>query len=452
MLRRLLLLSATCVLLSAGPVSGENLTQGPFTTDNDESCDIGVAPAATLLLPYFEVDVENGTGTTSLFSVTNTGERAQVARVTLWTDRAYPVLTFDIYLTGYDVQSINLFDVIGRGMIGGGRGTGTTVSPKGDRSRGSPLVDRNTCGALPTRIDQPLLARLQAALRDGVVPECDVAGNAHEHAIGYATIDVVGNCTARGPLDPLYFSQDIRYENALIGDYVQLSPMEGLARGAPMVHIRALPEGGTPRIRLPGPLPRLEKTFYGRFQKTSDPHLDARQPLPSTFAVRWINGGAGGFQTRLMIWRNGYTGQGAACGDYERNGEIEVAESVSFDEDENGLGVSTYEFPNPFPVFEDIVLPATSLVAAGDADVFPQETFFDSTSGWLYLNLDDEDGEDGRGAQQNWVVATMHAEGRFSVALDAAVLGNSCSPAVPVSDFSEEESTTLPGPAEDVNP
>ena len=30
---------------------------GPATTNNDDSCDIGAAPAATLLLPYFEVDL-----------------------------------------------------------------------------------------------------------------------------------------------------------------------------------------------------------------------------------------------------------------------------------------------------------------------------------------------------------------------------------------------------------
>ena len=29
---------------------------GPTTTNNDDSCDIMVAPAATLLLPYFEVE------------------------------------------------------------------------------------------------------------------------------------------------------------------------------------------------------------------------------------------------------------------------------------------------------------------------------------------------------------------------------------------------------------
>ncbi len=45
---------------------------GPTTTNNDDTCDISVAPAATLLLPYFEVEtaaVANARST--LFTITN---------------------------------------------------------------------------------------------------------------------------------------------------------------------------------------------------------------------------------------------------------------------------------------------------------------------------------------------------------------------------------------------
>jgi hypothetical protein len=33
----------------------------------------------------------------------------------VWTDWAFPVLIFDLFLTGYDAQSINLFDVLALG-------------------------------------------------------------------------------------------------------------------------------------------------------------------------------------------------------------------------------------------------------------------------------------------------------------------------------------------------
>lgn len=65
---------------------------GPRSTSNDDSCDIADLPAATLLLPYFEVDLQNINGETTLFTVTNVTDTPQIARVTLWTDLAVPLL------------------------------------------------------------------------------------------------------------------------------------------------------------------------------------------------------------------------------------------------------------------------------------------------------------------------------------------------------------------------
>src|SRR5512134_1277002 len=70
---------------------------------------------ATLLLPYFEVDLADPIGMTTLFSIIASGEfgtppnqfpsaaSAGVAHVTLWTDLGIPTFAFDIYLTGFDV-------------------------------------------------------------------------------------------------------------------------------------------------------------------------------------------------------------------------------------------------------------------------------------------------------------------------------------------------------------
>ena len=53
----------------------------PKTTDNDSSCDIGLYPAATLLLPNFEVDVVSpaSSAVTTLFTVTNVSPNPQIA-------------------------------------------------------------------------------------------------------------------------------------------------------------------------------------------------------------------------------------------------------------------------------------------------------------------------------------------------------------------------------------
>ena len=71
------------------------LAAQPSTTNNNDSCDISLLPAATLLLPYFEVDTAapQGTGTTTLFTITNTSRYPQIAHVTVWTDWSFPVLT-----------------------------------------------------------------------------------------------------------------------------------------------------------------------------------------------------------------------------------------------------------------------------------------------------------------------------------------------------------------------
>src|SRR6185503_3304313 len=105
-------------------------TGQPATTNNADSCDIGVTPAATLLLPYFEVDTAaaQGAGATTLFTITNTSRYPQIAHVTVWTDWSFPVLDFNIFLTGYDVQGINLFDIIVRGIIAQATPFGTSIT------------------------------------------------------------------------------------------------------------------------------------------------------------------------------------------------------------------------------------------------------------------------------------------------------------------------------------
>src|SRR5436853_7709153 len=69
---------------------------------------IDAVPAATLLLPYFEVDLNNPNGLTTLFSINNASATAVLAHVTVWSDLSVPVLDFNVYLTGYDVQTSNL--------------------------------------------------------------------------------------------------------------------------------------------------------------------------------------------------------------------------------------------------------------------------------------------------------------------------------------------------------
>src|SRR3954466_1545661 len=117
------------LLLASFLICGAAFAASPSSINNDDSCDIKVGPAATLLLPYFEVDTNDTTGRTTYFTITNVTRYPQIAHVTLWTDWAYPVLTFNIFLTGYDVQAINLADVLVRGIVAPPTGTTSATTP-----------------------------------------------------------------------------------------------------------------------------------------------------------------------------------------------------------------------------------------------------------------------------------------------------------------------------------
>jgi hypothetical protein len=417
---------------------------GPATTNNDDSCDIAVTPAATLLLPYFEVDLANAAGETTLFTITNTSNLDQIAHVTLWTDYSFPVIDFNIFLTGYDVQAINLFDVISRGVIAPDAGTGTAVAVAGrTTARRTPTSDVNTnldlsrCDRLPGPLEPPYVQRMQSAFTRGEVPDlgtlegCDLVGNVHTNAIGYATVDTADACTTSLPTDPGYFTSEIRFDNVLIGDYQQVNSSQNFAQGNPMVHIRAIPEGGEPGTPA---IVNFDRTFYSRYQAGAV--TDRRQPLPSIFAARWIQGGANQMATSYKIWREGATGVGAGnavpdeCGEWQNN-VTNVAEIVRFDEAENPVGDVPVSRVSP-PINNEFTLPETSRTSVADSTVYPQLAN-GATAGWMYLNLDNAT-NDAPLASQNWVVVSMRAEGRYSVDFDAAWLANGCTIQEPVSE------------------
>lgn len=427
-IRSRLLLPVAVLLLSFSAYAARYDVGGPRSTSNDDSCDIADLPAATLLLPYFEVDLDDIDGETTLFTVTNVTEFPQIARVTIWTDLAVPVVSFNVFLTGYDVQAINMRDVLTLGQVGN---TGTGVASFGPRGRPSNIGhDARNCVEIPA-LSQETVLRVQRALTEGVVPECDTAGSEHANAAGYATIDVVRACTGAMPIDANYFSADLGYDNVLTGDYQQLNPSQSSAQGGPMVHIRAVPEG-----RNAGPS-NLTRTFYGRFTKNGS---DARQPLPSRFASRWISGGASSFQTDVKIWRELSSRAGTCPGANESRAISDVAR---FDETENGVGLSGHNTPMP-GIFSPISIAAASRVRITDDEVFPPSDA-GSPAGWVYVNLDRPSDDI---AEQGWMITSMRAEGRFSTDMNATAMGNGCSPAAAISEVA---TTGTPG-TEVINP
>jgi len=476
---------------------GPGIASGPTTTNNDDACDISVAPAATLLLPYFEVDFKSTatTARTTLFTITNTSRVPQIAHCVIWTDWSFAALDFNIFLTGYDVQSINLYDVFSRGIIAPVTPTtsGTSISnaalsPVGtappNQANAAPLPNltgnpnfnpnvSTTCASLPGFIGNGYLADIQQIFTTGVAGTnigfgcgSNRLGGVHANAIGYITIDVDSTCSTSfpGPLAAgTYSNNEILFDNVLIGDYQDVNPNSttgNYAGGNPLVHIRAVPEGG-PVGSNPGT--NLPFTFYdryntgGAFGSGSATALtnglnrlaDRRQPLPSVFAARWIQGGTSGFNTNYKIWREGYTGPGSTtCGTGipSINSAITITEMVRFDEHENSNSVAPPVIISPPLPGTVNVLPETSATSTSSS-LYPALTPSGDLGGWMYMNLDNAFSGSVYSnpsldnpiahpnfidrASQNWVIVSMFAEGRYSVDFDAAWLGNGCSAPVP---------------------
>ena len=431
--------TAVLILLFAVPLAAS-------TTANDDSCDIAQQPAATLLLPYFEVDLAS-TNLTTIFSVTNVTPQPQIANVTIWTDWGYPVANLPIVLTGYDVQPINLYDLLVRGIFGAPGGTSSSTPVPLSPTLGSqPAANTanphflanagSACGQLPGTLPASVLADLQSILTTGktgnpLTNACAATqvGAAHPHAIGYITIDVVATCAAKTPASPDYYGSTLLFDNVFTGDYQIVSTATGhqYALGGPMVHIRAIPEGGAAGSLLATPLPY---TFYDRLtQAAATRSADRRQPLPSTFAARWIQGGPGGFSTSYRIWREAVTGGNATCADYASNAHIPTADFVRFDEHENATIESCALLSgcigSPFPS-----LPATSTIADMPSTLPPFTTATTDAGGWLYFNLNDGSSPSYGGARhsQNWVIVSMFAQPTYAVESSATAMGNGCSP------------------------
>src|SRR4051795_281177 len=146
--------------------------------DNDATCDIKVGPAATLLLPYFEVDLQAADAQTTLFTITNVSRYSQIAHVTLWTDWSFPVLTFNIFLAGYDVQGINIRDILVSGIVASPVGTGPTTAksplgpltspPSGPGYANPNFKTTIDCDAVPGVIPQTVMSIVRQALTTGV--------------------------------------------------------------------------------------------------------------------------------------------------------------------------------------------------------------------------------------------------------------------------------------------
>ncbi len=384
-----------------------------------KTCTMDVVPAATLLLPYFEVDLNSPTARTTLMSINNASDRAVLAHVVLWTDLGVPTLAFDVYLTGFDVQTLNLRDVFsGRlpATADAARDPDDTVSPRGSLSEDATFAGCD--GLLPppplTDVVVNHLVRAHQGLSSPLLGgQCAAQLLGDQVARGYVTVDVTRRCTVLTPEDPGYFGPDgvAASDNVLWGDFFIVDPDGNLASGQDLVRIEADP------ARFAG-----HPTFYERYVGSSG--IDGREPLPTVWETRFLDGGPFTGLTDLIYWRDSrQRDQPFPCGQKPAWYPFpwELPRTVFFDEQENpvvpGCNFECPSFPSPFPA-------EAGRVHVGSVNLPVPFTF-----GWLFLDMKTTPGGHiNPPATQSWLSPVHQANGAFNIELEADPVDSGCAP------------------------
>ncbi len=358
----------------------------------ESGCSGGAIPAATLLVPYFEVDLAGSDHQTTLFAVTNAGGHSTLAHVVLWTDWGVPTLAFDLFLAENDVQSINLRDLFA-GILpvtGGGSFAGCT----------NPLT-------LPA-VDAAALAKLRQEHtgQPDSQEKCAGSGRAGaDVATGYVTIDAAQECSATRPypINNGYFVAGgtgiASNENLLLGEFFYVDAAQNYAQGNEAVHIVADEArfGGWP------------STFYGAWNgHTGD---DARAPLGTRYRARFLNGGAFSGGTDLVVWAEPSFAitQGVTCG--ERPSSVDPCQFMRLTPfDENAAGEDE--------IYDYMVSEVAARISVGGEEVPVVSSFgFLDLGNWVVplcfvlptITL----------PLQSWVMPLHSSSDRFSVGLSA---------------------------------
>jgi hypothetical protein len=385
----------TALLLAGSVPAAAQIVTTPITPLPFNA--ISETAASTLLIPYFEVDLGNANGRNTIVTVDKGGRldsitvnggppslnnnvaTAVLAHVTIWSDLGVPVFNFNIYLTGYDVETINMRNVLAGTLprtASAGQDPQDTISPKGTKSQD---INFASCtGQLPpAALTGTQISNLTAALTGQPAPtQC--AGLNHNDSVarGYITIDMVNNCTTKNAGDPNYFQQDTTLQNHLTGHVFYVDPSNSISRGVNAVHIHG-PENGVtdPIVTTSG-----NYTFYGRLDGFTA--ADQKEPLSTTFVARFNPGGTPNSwrtpappatKASLIVWRDPKVVQGMfACNTTPSWYPLGQENITAFDEQEHP---QSFASGSPFPA-------ATQLVQIGGSAL--PVSF---ASGYLFINL-----------------------------------------------------------------
>ncbi len=407
-------------------------------------CTIEATPAATLLLPYFEVPLSGNTRDV-LFSINNASRNSVFAHVTVWSDMSVEAIDFNIYLTGFDVQTISLGQIIRSGLVP----QTSSGSPRGAWSGAHPTFSA-ACNILlpPGNVPANKIAHMQALLTGN--PSSIYQGNCggfpygDNVARGYVTVDHVVNCTVLSPCDVGYFSNAqgvpgtgvAGYANVLWGEWYAINYAQNFAQGDTLVHIEAATPGDQVAIGLID-----DGTFWNRCSNdwffagfAIVPHPDLRESLATTYATQFY--GQFGAPTTFVVWKDsqypeptnqGYPGLGGfppgfSCTAGPDWYPLPESQLVFFNEREDPVIPDPCRIsPCPPQLLVQFPIEAQAVTVAQLG--VPSSTH---PSGWMYANLNQDFGPIPVVLAQAWVQSVHSALGMFSAGLNAIQLDNFC--------------------------
>lgn len=387
-----------------------------------DMCTLDVVPAATLLLPYFEVDLDDSLGRNTLFTVHNAAPEAVLARAFFWTDLAAPTIAFDFFLTGYDVITFDMHDMFVNGIL-----PITADEPNDPTDTISPHGDPAWEGSFPVcEVILPLSnPAIRSSARDRFVNghtgnpvvtlSDDCLGATHPSgriARGYVTIDSVSSCSLGwNPGGFGYFRNGgegvANNRNQLWGNFLLVEARRSRASAQPLVHIEA--EDGFS--------PPSGYTFYGRFTDGAD----NREPLGTTWGASYVGNGVPLSKAEFLVWRDTTSSDilpdGVECGTLPSWGPLDETRVLCFDTEEQVTELCTTT--SCFPLASQ----KTSLEALGSP----------YRSGWCFLDLNHrcpscEPGGYGvrNNLAQSYVSSIYTADGLIEVGLPMVELSHAC--------------------------
>jgi hypothetical protein len=390
-------------------------------------CTPDAVPGATLLIPYFELDLAACAANTrtTRFWVRNVTETHQLAQVTLWGEYGVPVAGFQIYLPPLAGRHVDLSDVLCRGVL---PSTGAGVSPRSPfGADAQPNFPGCNGGADPqdglpvaNRFSAAFLADVQQRLTGNRSPTTQACyGSRHGDMVarGFITIDGVSACTQLQHYDIGYVGSILAFDNAFVGGYETVDAAQNFAQGAAAVAIEAAPPG----TYAPG-----DVTFYGRFASFST--IDRREPLPSTWSMPISIGGVYAQNTQALVWRETprINLTSSSCNVPPSPFPLQDSGQVVFDEAGNSAPPPVV-FPGQVPPTDQPIAFATQKVDADDLDTAVQFDFFTiNRTALLNLQYFSPIGNPPRPYGQSHVAALQTSQGRYSDLVPATALDSSC--------------------------